>query len=405
MVATSPRRCVRGPICPNVGRMMTSRLPRFVALVAALVVLASPLLASAAPAGPDALPVHVVSVKSDDALDQAEALSQSLRKAVRDSEGWSLGDTTQSLEFLALKMQCAEPIDASCEARIADVIKADRFLWCVVQFESDDKQFVVGTLNFFERGKGTNTVALRYSANLTDAYDDSLIKVASEAVDQATGGPPQGGLKVVTGGVAGQIFVDGEPVGALGAEGSTIQLPAGEHRVVVKAPGYADAEGTAHVRPATTVELSLTMVEQADEDPIDLRMVGGFVSLGVGVASGAVGLWAALKVNSIQAEPDYIGYRDETTAGQNLCDTAAAGKTDLDRRVDTLCGEASTMEIIQAIMFPVAGVAAGVGIFLLGTSSLVGGSDDADDADEPSAWTVQPMVGPDRQAIAVTYRF
>src|SRR5688572_33075408 len=82
--------------------------------------------AAAAPKSADALEVAVVAVKSDDALDHAEALTQALRKAVRDSKGWSLGDATQSLEFLMVNMNCSEPIDAACEARIADVIKADR---------------------------------------------------------------------------------------------------------------------------------------------------------------------------------------------------------------------------------------------------------------------------------------
>ena len=384
---------------------MTVRSPGLVALVAALFVIASPVVALAAPPGPDALPVHVVSVKSDDALDQAEALSQALRKAVRDADGWSLGDTTQSLEFLALKMQCNEPIDAACEARIADVIKADRFLWCVIQFEDDTKKSVVGSLNFFERGKGTNTAAIKYSANLTDANDDFLVQVAQEAVAKATGGPPQGGVKIATGGVAGQVFVDGEPVGALSPEGTTIQLPAGEHRVVVKAPGYADAQGTAHVRPATTTELSLTMVEAEEEDPVDVRMVGGFVSLGVGVASGAVGLWAALSVNSVQNDPAFEAYASGIANTQDACEQASAGQqvpgADAGQ-VSGLCDEATTFEILQAVMFPVAAISAGVGIFLLGTSSLGGGDEEGDDA---SAWTVQPILGPDLQAVAVTYQF
>ena len=88
--------------------------------------------AEAASPGPDALPVHVVAVKSLEALDQAQALTNALKKAVRDSEGWSLGDSNQSLEFLAIQMKCAEPIDAACEARIADQLKADRYLLSLI---------------------------------------------------------------------------------------------------------------------------------------------------------------------------------------------------------------------------------------------------------------------------------
>jgi hypothetical protein len=381
-------------------------------LVALAFVLSLGTEALAAPPGPDTLPVAVVGVKSDDALDAAEALTTVLRKAVRDSEGWSLGEATQALEFLALQMNCSEPIDAACETRIADVIKADRFLWCVVNFEDSTKQMVRGTLNFFVRGKGTNKVALRYSANLTDPTDDALVRVARDAVNAATGGPPKGGLKVSTGGVAGQLYVDDKPIGALAAEGGTFQLPSGQHTIVVKARGYADSKTTAQVKPATTVDVSLTMVAVQEDKPLDGRMIGGFVSLGVGAAAGAVGLWAALDVNGIRNDPSWSAYRRGIPGNKDACqvarDNVAANKgmSDMppdaatDAAVVDFCDTAGRAELIQAITFPVAAVAAGVGAYLLGTSSLAGG-----DEAPTSALTVEPMIGVYQQSLTVRYRF
>jgi len=373
----------------------------------AVSLLAGPLWAS--PPGPDALPIQVVSVKSDHALDQAEALTTTIKKAVRDSQGWSLADSKHSLEFLALKMNCAEPIDAACEARIAEVIKADRFLWCVIGFADDSKQMVSGTLNFFERGKGTNRIGLNYSANLTEPTADALIKVARDAVNKATGGPPKGGLKVQTGGVAGQLYVDDEARGALPAEGTTIQLPAGPHTIGVKARGYANAQSSVSIKPATTVEVTLTMVEVEEETPLDGRMIGGFVSIGVGVAAGAVGLWAALDVNSIRNDETFTLYRDAVPSNQNACEVARAGGLGsiapgaaTDDQVVSFCDSADTAELIQAITFPVAAVAVGVGAYLLGTSSLAGGEDDAD---AKSAISIEPLIGPDLQALSVRYQF
>lgn len=377
--------------------------------------------AEAAPPGPDALPVHVVAVKSLEALDQAQALTNALKKAVRDSDGWSLGDSNQSLEFLAIQMKCAEPIDAACEARIADQLKADRYLWAVIEFDPDDKQFVAGKLNFFVRGKGTNSVDLRYSANLTDPNDDSLVELAQSQVEAVTGGAPQGTLKVSTGGVAGQLFVDGEPIGAVSAEGTSYPLPAGEHRVVVKAPGYSDAEATVTVKPAATVETTLTMVEVAEDEPVDWRMITGFGLVGVSVASGAVGLWASLRVNSVRNDETYTNFQAATF--KSAGDTCEAAKTGLAGRgtayndgsqpgptatveqaneTATLCDRASSGELMQAIMFPIAAVSAGVGFYLLGTSTLFGGGGDGDEA---SAITVTPMVGPGGGAMTVTYQF
>jgi hypothetical protein len=390
-----------------------------VVLVAAiaLAVVASP---SHAWADDDALPITVVAVKSDDALDQAEALTQALRKAVRDAKGWSLGEGNQSLEFLALQMKCEEPIDAACEARIADVIKADRFIWCVVNLSSDGSS-VEGELNLFVRGKGTSKAPISYSANLADANDDALVDVANTAIAEVTGGPPKGGLKVTTGGIAGQLYVDGKPIGALPEDGATFQLPAGSHRVVVKSPGHADAEGTTTVKPATTVELSLTLVEQEDEEPIDGRMIGGFVGIGVGLAGGAIGLWQALSVQSIKSDDGFLQYAQRFTDKDDVCEQAKAGNPGAVNIAATpgaasapsvadMCSEANTGELIQAIAFPTAAVAAGVGFYLLGTSSLFGGDeaddgDDDDDDDDATALTITPIISPQMQAVSIGYRF
>lgn len=386
--------------------MLVDKAHRVLVSIATLLAVLIAGEAFAAPAGPDALSVHVVSVKSEDALDQAEALSVALRKAVRDAEGWSLADTQQSLEFLALKMGCSEPIDAACETRIADVLKADRFVWSVIAFEGGGTDFVVGTVNFFVRGQGTKSAQLRYSANLTDATADALIEVASTALDEVTGGPPKGTLRVTSGGVAAQIFIDGEPMGALPESGGTFQLPSGEHRVVVKASGYADAEGSVTVKPATEVALNLTLVEVEEETPLDGRLIGGIAALGVGAASGAVGLWAALEVNNIRNDAIFTDYRSRFPNTIDVCEKAKSPDADpvaeaARSEVLDMCDKAGTMEIVQAVMFPVAGVAAGVGVFLLGTSSLVGG----DEAEGESAITVEPIISPEVQAVTVRYRF
>jgi hypothetical protein len=385
--------------------MLVEKAHRVVVSLAVLFALFGAGEALAADPGADALAVHVVSVKSEDALDQAEALTSALRKAVRDAEGWSLADTQQSLEFLALKMGCSEPIDAACETRIADVLKADRFIWSVISFEDGAKDNVVGTVNFFVRGEGTKSANLRYSANLTDSTVDALIAVASKALQEVTGGPPKGTLRVTTGGVAAQIYIDGQPMGALSAEGGSFQIASGEHRVVVKAPGYADAEGTATVKPSTQVELSLTLVAAEESAPIDGRLVGGIAALGVGAAAGAVGLWAALEVNSVRNDPEFEDYRRQFATTADVCERAQSPdpRPDVEAMragIAEKCDRASTMEIVQAIMFPVAGVAAGVGIFLLGTSSLVG-----DDAAGDSALWIEPIITPEVQAVTVRYRF
>jgi hypothetical protein len=368
--------------------------------------------ASAAPAGQDALPVAVVQLKTDDALDQAEALTQALRKAVRDSQGWSLREGNFSLDFLAVQMKCSEPIDAACEARISEVIQAERYVWGVLQFTDKKQATVTGTLHFFVRGKGTSKTDLNFSANLTDPNDDALIRLARDALNKVTGGPPRGVVKVLTGGAAGQLYVDGKPLGAVGAEGGSYQLPSGPHTIVVKAPGHADATAQINVKPLVTVEVSVTLTPIEDDTPIDGRMIGGFVALGLGAVAGGIGLWAALEVNSIRNDEGVAAYANGVRSSQDYCEFAennvvvnqpgASSPTD----VADKCDKASTFEIIQIVSFPVAAVGVGVGAYLLGTSSLAtGGEDESEEKETPAAWSIEPAVGPHRQSVHVRYKF
>jgi len=385
-----------------------------VALAFLFAVLAVPFRAMADPAGPDALPITVLAVKTDDALQNASALTEAIRKAVRHSKGWSLGAGAQALEFLALQLKCAEPIDAACEARIADVIKADRFIWSVVAF-ADGGKTVVGSVSFFERGKGTNKAPVRYSSNLTDANGDALVKIANDVVAAITGGSPKGALRITTQGVAAQLYVDGQASGALPADGKTIQLSSGRHTVVARAPGHADAEMTVVIKPASTIEVSLKMEEVGESKPTDARMIGGFIGLGIGVAAGAVGLWGALEVNKVRNDEQFEGYAGQFPENDefgevDVCEKAGEGieaksaiGTASAAKVNDLCSKAATGEIVQAITFPIAAVAAGAGAYLLGTSSLF--ADGEDTGVTPSAWSIQPMIGPRVQRVQLTYRF
>jgi hypothetical protein len=159
------------------------------------------------------------------------------------------------------------------------------------------------------------------------------------------------------------------------------------------------------------------MVEVGEETSVDGRMIAGFASIGVGVAAGAVGLWAGLEVNSIKEDPGFDRYRSHFTENQDVCAEADDGREFTDdlgamtaADVRDSCSQAGTMEIVQAVMFPLAAVAAGVGGYLLGTSSLAGGSSDDGGEGEAEAESagglyLRPEVGPRVQRVQVIYRF
>src|SRR4051812_25852404 len=239
---------------PPANRFITARRAAIAGLLCAGAFLGHPGRALAADPGADTLPIHVIALQTNDADDQAEALTKALRSAVRLMPGWSLGEGDNALEVLVLKLQCTEPPDASCQSRIADVIKSDRYVWGIVNKKGDN---VVGELNYWVRGQGTSKAPVDYSANLTEANDEALKKVANDAITSLTGGPPKGQLHVKAGNVSGQVFIDGQPVGALTNGEGTFNVPSGQRRITVKAAGYGDAETTTVVKPTGTVDVAL----------------------------------------------------------------------------------------------------------------------------------------------------
>src|SRR5579859_3596369 len=85
----------------------------------------APLVARADTVSPKTTAVYVLSVWTDDADDQADALTQALRARVRQTPGWMLLDTTQSFETLSIALKCPSRPDAACLQRIGDQLHAD----------------------------------------------------------------------------------------------------------------------------------------------------------------------------------------------------------------------------------------------------------------------------------------
>ena len=82
--------------------------------------------------GPRTTPVHVLGIDSDDAEDQADALTGALRSRVRSAPGWSLQETQHALGMLTAALRCPQKPDAACLQRIGDQLHTDRFVWGVM---------------------------------------------------------------------------------------------------------------------------------------------------------------------------------------------------------------------------------------------------------------------------------
>lgn len=331
--------------------------------------------AQASEPGPDTLPIQVIAIQTPDADDQAEALSKALRNAVRATPGWSQAEGDFSLEVLTLSLKCPDPPDAGCQSRIADQIRADRYIWGVLSKGKNNN--VVGEVNFWVRNKGTQKYKLDYSANLTEAQDESLKRVATDAFLALSGGPPKGEVKVKAGDVAGQVFIDGQPQGALTGGEGTFFVPAGSHELVVKAPGYSDMTTQITVKPNSPTDVVVAPVKAGDTAPTNWKKIGGFAAVGVGVVSAGVGIFQSVQVLGYQDE--FGKYQNNYTKDQNLCNIAAGNEPDLpiqgspltvDQKagVTDICNKADTARILQFVFYPLAAISAGAGVYLLATS-------------------------------------
>lgn len=334
----------------------------------------------AAEPGPDTLPIHVISVQTLDADDQAEALTKALRQAVRAMPGWSQAEGDYSLEVLTLSLKCPDPPDAGCQSRIADQIRADRYVWGVLSKAKGGN--VVGELSFWVRGKGTTSYKLDYSANLTESQDEALKKVATDAIMKLTDGPPKGEVKVSAGGIPGQVFVDGQPLGSLTGGQGTFFVPAGKHELIVKAPGYADMVSEITVKPTAPTDVTVVPVAVGEKTPTNWKRIGGFAALGAGLGFGAVGVVGSVQVNSFNGDANYQAFRQRYGQTTNVCDIASgADKTsttvggapplsdaEKEQVLRDYCEPGSTAELLQLVFYPLAAVAAGAGVFLIATS-------------------------------------
>jgi hypothetical protein len=355
-------------------------------------VLAAPAgVARAAEPGPDTLPINVVTIQSDGADDQSEALTKALRTAVRNMAGWSLGAGDYSLEVLTLSLKCADIPDANCQSRIADQIKSDRYVWGRLKKKGAN---VVGDVHLWVRGKGTSNFNLDYAANVADANDDALKRIASDAINQLTGGPPKGSVHVKTGGVSGQVFVDGQPLGAIKGDGNFL-VPSGPHKLTVKAVGFNDMDTQIVVKPTgAAAEVSLNMVAAADTSPINGRRVGGAVAIGLGAVFAIVGFASMAEVASAQSTINTKRNSTPESASFDWCSSANTASNGL----SDACSKGKTFQTMQIVMFPLAAVAGGVGIYLVATSGK--------SAPKPTTgFSVNPQLGPGNGKLDISYTF
>ncbi len=326
--------------------------------------------------------IQVLSVVSDSAFTEAQALTVALKRAASRA-GWELDEGDYSLEVMAASFGCPEPPDDPCLKKIAGRIKSDHFMWGTLEKQGKE---LVATLRLWQGGKNARETTVRYPSNLTDPSDDALIAVAAKAVTNLSGSAP-GTVVIVAGKLDGEVFVDGELVGKLAAGRAELELPAGKHEILVKTEGYRDAQGSVTVIAGMSVELPLDPAKPTaagegsaasdgggapdSSGGTNVRRIAAYSALGLGGAFAVGGVVSMLKVNSINNDKSFDDYRRGFSSNRDVCKEAEkgtpsprAGAASASEAAD-FCSSASTATTLQFVFFGLAALAGGAGTYLL----------------------------------------
>jgi len=277
------------------------RATRFAfALLAAAVLGAATRSAHAEPPNAKATPVYVLSIWTDDADDQADALTQALRSRVRQAQGWSLLETPQSFETLAIALKCPAKPDPPCLQRIADQLHADHYIWGMMGRKKAPGE-VTADMHLWSRGKPEGDGSESYNENLKDASDESLRQIATRLFGKVTGGVAGGTLVVHAGSGAGSVTVDGVDKGTLEGGVARVDVGSGPHTIGVRIPGFASPVQPASVALGAEQELTFALApavpagqDTTTHSSFPLRKVATYSTLVAGagllVAGGIEGL-------------------------------------------------------------------------------------------------------------------
>lgn len=214
-------------------------------------------MAAAEPPNARAIPAYVLLLQTDDADDQAEAMTQALRSRVRQAAGWSLLESSQSFETLTIALKCPRKPDAACLQRIGDQLHADHYVWGVMSKKNPGE--VRAELHLWSRGRGDVEASESFTDNLKEANDPSLQQIAARLLGALTGGVGGGTLVIHAGTGRGAVVVDRIDQGTLEGGVARVDVGGGRHTVEVRVPGFDAPSQQTTVAVGTEQDLAFTL--------------------------------------------------------------------------------------------------------------------------------------------------
>jgi hypothetical protein len=260
-------------------------------------------------------PIQVLTLDSDDAEDQADALSVALRARAKSQAGWTISDNAPSLSMLTAAHKCPQRPDASCTQRISDVLKTDRFIWGIAN--KSGKGQVTAEVHFYTRGKAETTAKETFPDNLKDPNDENLKRVASRLVDRLAGTTPATGTVLVKATeTTGVVFVDGNEKGKLDKGQLMLELSPGKHTIEVRAPGFITTKQEISVAAGSEAQVSINLAAEPPPSPpnsdVEIkadshgsgRKIAGWTLIGLGVVAAGFGVFEAVQYFGLKGDND-----------------------------------------------------------------------------------------------------
>jgi hypothetical protein len=346
----------------------------FTAAVGGLASVTSPAWA----AGAGAPTLDVLEVATDDADDQAKALTVAIKARVKASKDYALADGDYSLAVMLAALKCGDVPDPSCQTRIAEKMGSERYVWGTMKKSAGGQ--VTVDLHLWQKGQTDVKQQFSFSDNLTEPLDPSLQKLADQMLTKLTNFGKMGAARVTSASpVEGELFIDGSSSGKFTNAPGEMTLAIGEHRFEVRSGGKVLAEGNGRVAATGTLEVHLLPPAKGEQTSTgssggDWRKTAGYVGVGVGGALIAGGLYSMIKVNGINNDEGYANYRKGFGAQADICQQADNGKTSpmagaaSPSEVSDKCSTGSTFSTLQYVLFPLGGIAAAAGVYFLVTA-------------------------------------
>lgn len=364
-----------------------------------------------------AIEIEVLAFSSNDAVDEAAALTDAFKHALIGAPGVADHGKSHALEAVALTAGCNDPMEASCGPKIEKEIKYDKFIYGTVKKSPPNK--ITATLSYYNGGQ-VKTVAKTYDAGpvAKDGTSPEMKKIATDAMWSLLGGAPKGKVDVTVVGPAanedGELFEDGKSVGTVTAGKGAVDLPSGPHKLELRVKGYASTTGDVEVTPAGTT-LQLSPVALPPSKPLDWQLYGGIAAIAVGAVFVGFGVSNSLSIQSSQDDADFTAYRRRfPSTEKDTCARAREGSEGPNATADTpklastvasLCDDVDSKQTGQYIFYGLGAAFIAGGAILILTDKHGSGSTDKPADTTAFSLKLKPVITPTYQAFSLVGSF